>query len=400
MDLKLSAEIEAFAEEVREFVRDRAPDVPRRNGVRAPESEAEFAQLRQWTRELFQAGYINSDWPAEYHGRPGHDPLEDVVFSQEMAKLNAPIPIGAGTLAGNAIVQFGTEDQKRALLPRIVSAEDIWCQLFSEPDAGSDLASLKTRAVEDGDQYIVSGQKVWSTNAQWADYGYLLARTDPEAPKHAGISAFALDMSLPGIEVRPLREITGTSDFNEVFLEEVVVPKDALIGQPNQGWAVATSSLIQERLGVAGGGIRLQQTIRDLFSLAQTCTRSKQPASARDDVRQGLADLYARVNISRYLGYVAITNQLRGEMVLSDAPVGKLFFSELNLEIAEYAMALQGSDAVLVEGDRDAVDRGTWQDAFLYARAFTIAGGSSEIMRNMLAERALAMPKDPKPVAS
>ena len=400
MDLKLSAEIEAFAEEVREFVRDRAPDVPRRNGVRAPESEAEFAQLRQWTRELFEAGYINSDWPGEYHGRPGHDPLEDVVFSQEMAKLNAPIPIGAGTLAGNAIVQFGTEDQKRALLPRIVSAEDIWCQLFSEPDAGSDLASLKTRAVEDGDQYIVSGQKVWSTNAQWADYGYLLARTDPEAPKHAGISAFALDMSLPGIEVRPLREITGTSDFNEVFLGEVVVPKDALIGQPNQGWAVATSSLIQERLGVAGGGIRLQQTIRDLFSLAQTCTRSKQPASARDDVRQGLADLYARVNISRYLGYVAITNQLRGEMVLSDAPVGKLFFSELNLEIAEYAMALQGSDAVLVEGDRDAVDRGTWQDAFLYARAFTIAGGSSEIMRNMLAERALAMPKDPKPVAS
>lgn len=400
MDLKLSAEIEAFAEEVREFVRDRAPDVPRRNGVRAPESEAEFAQLRQWTRDLFEAGYINSDWPAEYHGRPGHDPLEDVVFSQEMAKMNAPIPIGAGTLAGNAIVQFGTEDQKRALLPRIVTAEDIWCQLFSEPDAGSDLASLKTRAVEDGDQYIVSGQKVWSTNAQWANYGYLLARTDPEAPKHAGISAFALDMSLPGIEVRPLREITGTSDFNEVFLEDVVVPKDALIGQPNQGWAVATSSLIQERLGVAGGGIRLQQTIRDLVSLAETCTRSEQPATTRDDVRQRLADLYARVNISRYLGYVAITHQLRGEMVISDAPVGKLFFSELNLEIAEYAMALQGSDAVLVEGDRDAVDHGTWQDAFLYARAFTIAGGSSEIMRNMLAERALSMPKDPKPVAS
>jgi hypothetical protein len=400
VDLTLSPQLEAFAEEVRRFIRDRAPDVPPRNGVRAPESEEELALVRRWTRDLFEAGYVNGDWPADYHGRPGHDPLEDVVLSREMAAADAPLPLGAGTLAGNAILQFGSDEQRRSLLPRIVSAEDIWCQLFSEPDAGSDLASLRTRAVHDGDRYVVTGQKVWSTNAQWADYGYLLARTDPDAPKHAGITAFALDMRLPGIEVRPLREITGTSDFNEVFLDEVSVPTGAVIGRPNQGWTVATASLVQERLGVAGAGIRLQQTIHDLIALAQRCTHDGAAAAGRADVRQRLADLYARVQISRCLGYVAVTHQLRGEVVLSDAPVGKLFFSELNLEIAECALALQQMDSLLAEREPTAVDGGTWQDAFLYARAYTIAGGSSEIMRNMLAERALGMPKEPKPTSA
>lgn len=395
MDLSLSPELEEFRARARAFIEERAPRIRIRRGVRAPEPD-DVPALKRWNRDLYEAGFLGGDWPEEWGGRPGRNPLEDFVFSEEMARAGAPLPLGAGGLAAGAILAFGSDEQKARYLPRIRSGEDVWCQLFSEPNAGSDLASLQTRARRDGDSYVVDGQKVWTTNGQYADLGYLLARTDPDVDKHAGITAFVLDMRTPGVDVRPLREITGTSDFNEVFLDSVVVPADNVIGAENEGWRVATTSLVHERLGVASGGIRLKGLMGELIDLARRTRQAGIPSAARHDVRQTLARLHAEVQISNYLGYVSLTHHLRGVVNIADAPVGKVFFSELNLAMADYGLRLQSSDSVLVEDDPRALDEGRWQDAFLYARAFTIAGGSSEIMRNMLAERALALPRDPR----
>lgn len=400
MDLELPDDLQNLREEVRSFVAEHAPRVQVRAGVRAPESDEDAEAIKRWTAKLYEAGYLGAEWPEEFGGAGARrNPMAGFVIAEELGRANAPLPLGAGGLAAGAILQFGSRDQQQRFLPAIRDSSEVWCQLFSEPDAGSDLASLKTRAERDGDTYVVNGQKVWSTNAQYANLGYLLARTDPDAPKHAGISAFALDMTLPGIEVRPLREITGTTDFNEVFLDDVRVPASARIGPENQGWLVATTSLVHERSGVASGGIRLKHTMADLIALARSSRHLGRPASETDDVRQRLGQLYAEVEICNLLGYAALTRDLKGNPWIADAPIGKLFFSELNLAIATYGLALAGERAVLVEGDPDAVSDGSWQDAFLYARAFTIAGGSSEIMRNMLSERALAMPKDPSKTA-
>lgn len=396
MDLDLSPELERFREEVRTFIEEHMPRIKIRPGARSPEPE-DVPKLRQWNADLFGAGYLGADWPQEWGGRPDRNPLEAFVVSEEMARAGAPSPFGHGTLAAGAIVEHGSDEQKARFLPRIRTSEDVWCQLFSEPNAGSDLASLQTRARLDGDVYIINGQKVWNTNAQYGDLGYLLARTDAEVDKHAGITAFILDMRAPGVEVRPLREITGTSDFNEVFLNDVSVPRDRVIGLPNNGWKVATASLVYERLGVASGGIRLKKSMSDLVDLAGRSTWAGIPAAESHQVRQDLARLHARVQICNWLGYVSLTRSLRGEFSVSEAPIAKIFFSELNFAIAEYALKLQSNRSVLVEGDPSADNEGAWQDAFLYARAFTIAGGSNEIMRNMISERGLGMPKDPKP---
>lgn len=398
MDLDLSPELEAFRDQVRAFITEHIPKIKIRPGARAPEPD-DVPRLRRWNADLFDAGYLGADWPQEWGGQPDRNPLEAFVVSEELARAGAPAPLGHGTLAAGAIIEHGTKEQKARFLPRIRTSEDLWCQLFSEPNAGSDLSSLQARAELDGDTYVLNGQKVWNTNAQHADLGYLLARTDPTVDKHAGITAFILDMRAPGVEVRPLREITGTSDFNEVFLNDVRISKDRAIGRPNDGWKVATASLVYERLGVASGGIRLKQSMENLVALARRSTRTGLPAIQDHQVRQDLARLHSMVQICNWLGYVSITRSLRGSFSVSEAPIGKLFFSELNLAIAEYALRLQGSRSVLIEGDPLADAEGAWQDAFLYARAFTIAGGSNEIMRNMISERGLGMPRDPKPAS-
>ena len=215
-------------------------------------------------------GYLGQAWPVEYGGRPGASVQHAFIVAEEIARARTWGEIGAGTLAAGAILAFGSEQQRRHYLPRIRSGEDLWCQLFSEPNAGSDLASLKTRAVRDGDHFVVTGQKVWTTNGHHADVGYLLARTDPDAAKQAGITAFALDMRTPGVEVRPLREITGTNDFNEVFLDNVRVPADQVIGEVNNGWRVANASLGHERSGVGARAVELHAQLDDLFALAAT----------------------------------------------------------------------------------------------------------------------------------
>lgn len=396
MKYGMTTEFDDLRDEVRTFVRAHAPAITPKAGVRSAEDREELALLKEWTRALFAAGHLGGDWPAEFGGTgTGHRFEHDVIVAEEIARHRAPAPVqGAANLVAHALIDFGTDAQRHTYLDGIRSGELIFCQLFSEPGAGSDLASLRTRAVPlDSGGYRITGQKVWTTNGQWADYGYLLARTDPDAPKHRGISAFLIDMRLPGVDVRPLREMTGTSDFNEVFLDDVEIGADALIGEPNKGWAIANSSLSHERAGVANNAIRLQRNITDLIDLAHRARRNGRPAIEDDAVTERIGGLSARVEALSALVYAGLTRVSRGRSRVADAPMTKLMFSELGVDIALFALELSGPAGVFVAGDPAAVDDGRWPDEFLYARAYTIAGGSSEIMRNIIAERGLGLPR-------
>jgi alkylation response protein AidB-like acyl-CoA dehydrogenase len=386
------SDLDTLRRRIRRLVDCEAPrSSNRRAGVRAPEPE-EVPALCAWTAKLFEEHLLGTDWPVEYGGVANTHPRHGAVVAEELARAGVSGPIGGGLLAAAAIIEAGTDEQKTRFLPRIRSGQDIWCQLFSEPEAGSDLASLRTRASLDGDDYIVTGQKVWTTNGQYANWGYLLARTDPQAPKHAGITAFALDMHAPGVTVRPLREITGTSDFNEVFFDDVRVPADQVIGEVNGGWGVCAASLANERSGV-GGGHALFRYLDDLLALARRVRIDGTPAIDRQDVRQAIGGFVADVHVNALVSGFGESRKIHGSGDAADAAISKIRFSEVNLALAEYGMTLQGHDGVRVQPDPKAWDDGWWQDAFLYARAFTIAGGTNEVLRNVIAERALRLPK-------
>jgi alkylation response protein AidB-like acyl-CoA dehydrogenase len=397
MKLEQDPELDQFRAEVRDFLEKHRPAVRTkgRAGTRAPEAE-DIPALRTWTARLFEAGYVGADWPAEWGGAGTKDALRATVVGEEMARARVPTPIGAGLLAAAALIHCGRHDQQNRYLPRIRSGEDIWCQLFSEPSAGSDLASLSTRARCDGDDFVVDGQKVWTTNGQHAQLGYLLARTNPDVPKHAGITAFILDMSSPGVDVRPLREITGTSDFNEVFFDGVRIPKDNVLGEVDEGWKVATTSLVEERSSVGTAGIVMLRTVRDAVTMARSLRRASRPALDDDAVRQDIGRLYAAARVNVRLGQYYLSRALSGEADPGDAPLAKVLYSESNLALTEFGLGLQGTDALLTEDDPEAIAGGWWQDAFLYSRALTIAGGANEVLRNMIAERSLGLPREPR----
>jgi alkylation response protein AidB-like acyl-CoA dehydrogenase len=390
----MGPELEAFRAEVREFVAQHAPKIPPRAGVRSAENEAELKAMQDWAARLYEAGYVGADWPVEYGGRDDRSAEHAIVVSEELARAAVPGVASGNALASHALIHYGTDEQRRRHLPEIRAGRQLWCQLFSEPNAGSDLASLRTRAVLDGDTYAVDGQKVWTTDGHWADFGYLLARTDSDAPKHKGISAFIVDMRSPGISVRPLRELTGTSDFNEVFLDSVELPAEAMIGTPGQGWAIANATLAHERTSVGAAVVKLKLAIDALVDLASRVTIGGRPALESDLVRDRIGQFTAEVEALSALTYANLTRWLRGTERMHDGAMAKLMFSELNLEMARYAVELSGEAGVLVEGDADALDGGRWQDEWLYARAYTIAGGSSEIMRTLIAERGLALPRE------
>ncbi|NNN29262.1 acyl-CoA dehydrogenase [Streptomyces sp. S3(2020)] len=396
MRLESMPELEAFRRKVRAFVAQHSPGVKRHSGVRAPEP-ALMPAIREWTAKLYGAGFLGIDWPAPYGGRPDAHPLEPSVVAEEIARARTWPPVGAASLASAALIEFGSDEQQERFLPRIRSCEDVWCQLFSEPEAGSDLAALRTRAVREGEGddavFVVDGQKVWTTNGQHADMGYLLARTDGDAPKHKGITAFALDMRSPGVEVRPLRELTGTTDFNEVFLDGVRIPAANVIGRVDDGWRVAMSSLGRERSGVAARGAELSAVLEDLVALAARTPVGGRPALDDSATRQAVGELAARVQVNAAMTALAQSRMLHGSERPVDALLGKIFFSELNHDLVDFGLRLQGADGLLTEDDPEAVADGWWQDAHLYSRAYTIAGGANEVLRTQVAERGLGMPR-------
>jgi hypothetical protein len=403
--LTFSPELEEFRQHVREHIAAHHPGIPRLPGTRSPEADT-MPQYRAWCASLFGAGLLGSDWPAEWGGGGEHDPLRDYVVDQELAAAKLPRPVGAWNLVCGAMFEYGSRQQKVYYLPRIRNFQDLWCQLFSEPDAGSDLAALRTSAVRDGNgdtsadegvagggEWVINGQKVWTTHGHVADLGFLLARTDPEAPKHTGISAFVVDMRTPGISVRPLREMTGSSDFNEVFFDDVRLPADAIIGRPGEGWAIARAALAHER----GQSLREDSAtarVRRLIHL--TAENDTGPVGAGLDdagARRDLGRLYARSSVADLLGLEGVLKDAAGQTTVYDAPVVKVLFSETNLDINAYALELFGPRAVITEPSPEAIAGGDFQDAFLWARGFTISAGSNEIMRNVIAERGLGLPK-------
>jgi hypothetical protein len=392
MDLTDTPELRRFRSELRRFLVERAPDLPVRAGFRSPGSPEEDRLVRAWRAELYAAGYLGADWPVEWGGEGRVDPVRELIVAEEVARARLPPLTDQTHLAAFALLRFGSPEQQRRHLPAIRSGEHTWCQLFSEPEAGSDLAAMRTRARRDGDEWVVDGQKVWSSNAEWSDYGFLLARTGSQEERHRGITAFIVDMRADGIDLRPIREITGTSDFSEVFFDGCRLPADAVLGEERQGWRVAMESLGAERTGIGAGAARLRHMLDDLVALAREVRVGGRPAIEDDAVRRDLGAFAARVEEANLL----VTDRLRRELAGRPAPdvaISKLAFSELNLEMAEYGMRLQGARALVTGGD-EAVAAGIWQDEFLYARTYTVAGGSSEIMRNILAERELGLPRE------
>ena len=381
---EIPSRYDAYRQSLREFIADNLPELRfrQRSGLRAPEDPEDVVKLRRWVRGLHDAGY----------GPHRDDPHEARICVEELERTQVPYVLGNPLVAG-AIVHFGTEQQRATYLPAITTGEHIWTQLFSEPDAGSDLTSLQTRAVLDGDHYVVSGQKVWSTWAQFSDFGYLLARIGTGSGRD-GITAFILDMKSEGVTTRPLREITGTTDFNEVFLDSVRIPAENMIGEPGAGWSVAQASLAHERGTLPGEKERDPAGV--LVRIARQRRQRGKPAIEDSAVRQQIGRVAARSRMELYLGYQIETRAAKGQTNVWDAPLVKIWFSELNLEVADYALRLLGAHGALVEDEPLAYEDGRWQDAFLYARAWTIAGGSNEILRNVIGERGLGLPREPR----
>jgi alkylation response protein AidB-like acyl-CoA dehydrogenase len=388
MHIELSQAHLEFRQRLRAHIAANRPDMPRPPGTRSPRAR-DMPAYRAWCASLFSENFIGLDWPREWGGQDDRDPIRDYVLDQELAAAAVPRPIGAYNLVATPLMRYGSSGQQESLLPRIRSFADLWCQLFSEPDAGSDLAALRTRAVRDGDDWIVDGQKVWTTHAHIADVGFLLARTDPDASKHAGISAFVLDMSTPGVEVRPLRELTGSSDFNEVFLEGVRIPYTQMLGAPGRGWQIAREALAHER----GQSLRedsVAAAVQRLVALAHQHDRFFDPG-----VRRMIGQLAARAQVSDLLGFQGVLREAAGQSGVADAAVTKVVFTEANLATATFGVELQGADGILDGRDPGVAHDGRWQEAFLWARGFTISAGSNEVMRNLIAERGLGLPKEP-----
>ena len=391
MDLSYSAAEEAFREKVRSFL---AANLPPGWGTKSyvqPARDAQTEFLRDWQRKLYDAGLLGLEWPKEYGGQ-GASLIEKAIFNEEMAKFRAPYPLNIIGLinAGNTIIVHGTQEQKKRYLPKILSCEEIWCQGFSEPGAGSDLASLRTRAQLRGDEFIVNGQKVWTSDGHIAQMCLLLVRTDPTAPKHRGISCLLVDMKTPGVTVKPLRQMTGETEFNEVFFEDVVVLRENLLGEMNQGWRVAVTTMTHERgtmtLALARG---FENSFNDLIELC----RRMGPAVTNDPLRrQRLAQFYIELQSLKYTAYRDFSKILRGAAPGPEGSISKINW-EINQRLTEFALELEGPASQLVEGSPRAVDMGAWQYGYMRARANSIEGGTSEIQRNTLAERMLGLPR-------
>lgn len=396
-------EAEAYREKVQAFLAEKLPAGWR--GVGALEGQELHDFVAHWRQVLHEGGYLAPGWPIEYGGG-GLSALEQVIIAEEFARAGVPTggpnDVFSIQMLGNTLLQWGTEEQKRHYLPRILSGDDVWCQGYSEPNAGSDLGNLGLRATLDGDQWVLNGQKIWTSAGHLADHIFTLARTDPDAPKHKGISFMLVDMRQPGIEVRPIKMISGDSEFNEVFYTDATTPKGEVVGGVNNGWAVAMTLLGYERGEAAATlPIRFQAELDRLVLLAKQYEAADDPR-----IRQRLAWCHSKVQIMRYLGMRTLTRFLAGHHPGPDGAISKLYWSEYHRVVTELAVDIMGAAALAPSGRNPSSsfqtdDAGapnstaSWVGVFLNARAGTIYAGSSQIQRNIIGEMVLGLPKEP-----
>jgi alkylation response protein AidB-like acyl-CoA dehydrogenase len=376
MDLTLSPPEQEFRDELRGWLAENHP------GEGPQGDDAGFEFRRAWQRKLNERGWAGLSWPEQYGGA-GATLVEQAIFYEEIARSGAPQMANVLGLAmgGPTVIAHGDEAQKERYLTPILSADEIWCQGFSEPESGSDLASLKTRAVRDGDEWVVTGQKVWTTMAHVSKWCMLVARTDPDAPKHRGLSYFLMDMDQPGVEVRPLRQITGEAEFNELFIEEARIPHANIVGGENNGWVVAITTLMHERAGLA---FALQVEVQ--IALRELVARAKASGAGADPVlRQRLAQLYIEAQVLRLNAYRGLTATMKRGAPGPEGSLGKWHWAEVNQALTELALDMSGARAQLADDE--------WAYRFLRARGNSIEGGTTEILKNIVAERVLGLPR-------
>ncbi|HUG16719.1 MAG TPA: acyl-CoA dehydrogenase family protein [Thermomicrobiales bacterium] len=397
MDLNYTAEDKAYRQQVRQWLETNLPTEP----------ITTLEQRRAWHSKLYEAGYIGMGWPRAYGGQEAR-PMEQAIVGEEMARINAPAGVGGLgiSIVGPTIIHHGTEEQRQRYVKNILTGEEIWCQLYSEPNSGSDLASLQCRADIDGDEFVINGQKIWTSGAHHSDWGLMLARTDRNASKHQGISCILIDMRQAGVEVRPLKQISGSSEFSEVFFSNVRVPADNLIGELNAGWHIAQTTLGYERGGNTLSRVsRLQEQYARLLAVANTLRQDGTRAVDKPLTRQRLGQIYAEIEVLRYASLRILSRLEKGLRPGPEASIAKLHYSELDKRLQEIILdilgpygqqldgipgdlAYHGSSGGGVETD------GSWSYPFIWSRAGTIYAGSSEIQKNILGERVLGLPKE------
>ena len=390
MDFRDTPEEAKFRAELREWL---AANVPADTSFDPEHPRGDEDVSREWSRKLFDAGYAGLTWPKEYGGA-GAPYTHQAIFLEESARAETPEHIGVIGLgmAGPTIIAHGTDEQKKRHLSKILSGEDVWCQGFSEPGSGSDLASLRTRAVRDGDDFVVNGQKVWSSFAHIADFCILMVRTDPDAPKHRGITYLLADMKTPGVEVRPLRQITGEPEFNEIFFTDARFPVSSVLGEINDGWKVAMTTLLHER-GTLGFALtaRLEVAVRKLVQLAKETPLNGGRAADDPIVRDKVARQWIDLQALRFTNYRALTTLMKTGVPGPEGSVAKLHWSETNQRLTKLALDIIGTQAQLYA--EDGVEGGYWQYQQLRSRGNTIEAGTSEVLRNIISERVLGLPR-------
>jgi alkylation response protein AidB-like acyl-CoA dehydrogenase len=388
MDFNDTKEEAAWRAEYREWLDANAPTVAGPLPLRAMEigeTPDYLARAKKWQALKFDAGLARITWEPEFGGRNG-TAMQQIIFGQEEGRYavpNAAFVIGLGMIAPT-IRAVGTYEQQQRYLTKLLRGEEIWCQLFSEPGAGSDVASLSMTATRDGEEWILNGQKVWTSGAQYSDFGEVICRTNPDAEKHKGITAFIVDMKAPGVTIKPLKQMNGGQSFNEVFFDNVRVPHENVLGDVNEGWSVAITTLMNERVAIGSGGGYGRGTVNDLITLARERGRTK---DAR--VRQELADIYARTRIQKFLSMRTLTAASQGKVPGPEGSIGKLFGARIMSKLGELSIDLAGAQAIAGETH--------YSDALLAAPAGHIAGGSDQVMMNIIGERVLGLPGEPRP---
>ncbi len=397
MDFSLTAEDIAFRDELRRwldtalppFLRDWTDD----DDADVDAFERTQARRKDWQRRLDADGWAAINWPRSWHGREA-TPVQNAIYSEEMARVKAPGVYNANGIwqIGPMILQWGTEEQQQRWLPGILSADEHWCQGFSEPEAGSDLANMRTLAIGDGEEYVVNGQKTWISSAHLAQWGLFLLRTDPTAfergAKHEGITAFIVDMNTPGIKCRPIRDITGDTMLNEVFFTDAVLPVDCRLGGEGEGWQVAMSTLGHERVGTAGLSITMAADLRAMIAAARVVN----PDALRDPaLRDRVGRAFAEIELTRLLNYRALTKISKGQPNWPEVPLAKLQWSSIAQHLAELAVDLLGPEGLIIKGGPGAVDGGVHARNYSWQRYTSIGAGATEIQKNIIAKKALRM---------